>query len=59
MDSSSPDGIDVPNWKSEQPGKGKKESKMKIIRVGVDLAKNVFVRPDSRVSLCFTGEVVT
>ena len=23
--------------------------------VGVDLAKNVFVRPESRLSLCFTG----
>ncbi len=30
---------------------------MKIKRVGVDLAKNVFVRPESRLSFCFTGEV--
>jgi transposase len=42
MDSSSPTGINVPDWKSHQPVKREKESKMKIIRVGVDLAKNVF-----------------
>ncbi len=24
--------------------------------VGVDIAKNVFVRPASRLNLCFTGE---
>jgi hypothetical protein len=27
----------------------------KITRIGVDLAKNVIVRPASRVSFCFTG----
>jgi transposase len=42
MDSSSPTGINVPDWTSYQPVKREKESKMKIIRVGVDLAKNVF-----------------
>ena len=42
MDSSSPTGIDVPDWKSHPPVKREKESEMKIIRVGVDLAKNVF-----------------
>ena len=26
-----------------------------ISRVGVDLAKQVIVRPESRLSLCFTG----
>ena len=30
---------------------------MKITTVGIDLAKNVFVRPASRVSFCFTGEI--
>jgi transposase len=42
MDSSSPTGINVPDWTSYQPVKREKESKMKIIRVGVDLAKIVF-----------------
>jgi hypothetical protein len=35
-------GIYVPNWKFHQPVKRKEKSTMKIIRVGVDLAKNVF-----------------
>jgi transposase len=43
MDSSSPEnGIYVPNWSCYQPVKRKKESTMKIKRVGVDLAKNIF-----------------
>ncbi len=25
--------------------------------IGLDLAKNVFVRPESRVSFCFTGGI--
>jgi len=28
---------------------------MAIVTLGIDLAKNVFVRPESRLSLCFTG----
>ncbi len=32
---------------------------MKITTIGIDLAKKMFVRPESRMSLCFTGEVVT
>jgi hypothetical protein len=28
---------------------------MNIMQVGFDLAKNVFVRPASRLSFCFTG----
>jgi hypothetical protein len=32
---------------------------MKITTVGIDLAKNVFVRPASRVSFCFTGASMT
>jgi hypothetical protein len=28
---------------------------MPIVTIGIDLAKNVFVRPESRVSFCFTG----
>jgi len=28
---------------------------MNIKRVGIDLAKQVFVRPESRLNLCFTG----
>ena len=28
---------------------------MSIVFIGIDLAKNVFVRPESRLSLCFTG----
>ena len=35
-------GIKVPDWSFEKPVTRKKESKMKIIRVGVDLAKSVF-----------------
>jgi transposase len=35
-------GIYVPNWKCHQPVNRKKEPEMKIIRVGVDLAKNIF-----------------
>jgi len=31
---------------------------MKITTVGIDLAKNLFVRPASRVSFCFTGEMM-
>jgi hypothetical protein len=27
----------------------------KIMTIGLDLAKNVFVRPESRLSFCFTG----
>jgi hypothetical protein len=42
MNSSSPNGINVPEWKSYPPVKRGKESKMKIIRVDIDLAKNVF-----------------
>ncbi|MGU7776412.1 hypothetical protein ACV229_40465, partial [Burkholderia sp. MR1-5-21] len=30
-----------------------------ITRVGVDLAKNVMVRPESRLNFCLTGEVMT
>jgi hypothetical protein len=26
-----------------------------IATIGLDIAKNVFVRPESRVSFCFTG----
>ncbi len=32
---------------------------MEIDILGIDLAKHVFVRPASRVSLCFTGAVMT
>ena len=32
---------------------------MAILNVGIDLAKNVFVRPESRLSLCVTGGVMT
>ena len=43
MDSSSPIGIDVPNWLlHHQLTVSTEESTMKISRVGVDLAKNVF-----------------
>ena len=43
MDSSSPlIGIEVPDWKCHPPVNREKESAMKLIRVGVDLAKNVF-----------------
>src|SRR5512137_891653 len=35
-------GIDVPDWKCRPPVDREKESSMKLIRVGVDLAKNVF-----------------
>ena len=32
---------------------------MKITTIGIDLPKQVFVRPESRVSLCFTGATMT
>ena len=35
-------GIKVPDWKCHPPVDREKESAMKLIRVGVDLAKNVF-----------------
>ena len=35
-------GIVVPDWKCQPPVDREKESIMKLIRVGVDLAKNVF-----------------
>jgi transposase len=35
-------GIKVPDWKRYPPVNSEKESTMKLIRVGVDLAKNVF-----------------
>ena len=41
----------------EPPVKNEKESTMKIMRIGVDLAKNVYVRPESRLSFCFTGGI--
>ena len=31
------------------------ESTAKLPVIGLDIAKNVFVRPESRLSLCFTG----
>jgi hypothetical protein len=35
-------GIEVPDWKRYPPVAKEKGSTMKLIRVGVDLAKNVF-----------------
>ena len=35
-------GIKVPDWMCQLPVTGEKESEMKLMRVGVDLAKNVF-----------------
>src|SRR5258708_7589234 len=35
-------GIEVPDWKSHPPVNAEEESSMKLIRVGVDLANNVF-----------------
>ena len=35
-------GIEVPDWKCSPPVNGEEVSTMKLIRVGVDLAKNVF-----------------
>ncbi len=32
---------------------------MKVTTIWIDLAKNVFVRPESRLSLCSTGGVMT
>lgn len=29
----------------------------KITTIGLELAKNVFVRPESRLSFCFTGGI--
>jgi transposase len=35
-------GIKVPDWKRDRPVNGEKRSTMKLMRVGVDLAKSVF-----------------
>src|SRR5262249_37585880 len=35
-------GIEVPDWKCHRPVDGEKRSTMKLMRVGVDLAKSVF-----------------
>jgi len=35
-------GINVPDWKRYRPVNGEKESTMKLMRIGVDLAKAVF-----------------
>jgi hypothetical protein len=32
---------------------------MNVTTIGIDLAKNIFVRPASRVSFCFTGAGMT
>jgi hypothetical protein len=32
---------------------------MNITTIGLDLAKNVFVRPVSRLSFCFTGGLMS
>jgi hypothetical protein len=37
-----PNGIIVPDWKRYRPVNGEKGSTMKLMRVGVDLAKAVF-----------------
>ena len=37
-----PNGINVPDWKRYRPVNGEKESTMKLMRVGIDLAKAVF-----------------
>jgi hypothetical protein len=58
MDAPTLNGIDVPKWKCQPPLKRMGASVMKITTVGIDLAKNVFVRPASRLSFCFTGEVM-
>jgi transposase len=55
MDSSLRNGIDVPDWKCRVTSQRKKESTMKIMRIGLDLAKNVFqvhgVDPQGKVVL--------
>src|SRR5215472_8573447 len=35
-------GIEVPDWRCHRPVDGEKRSTMKLMRVGVDLAKSVF-----------------
>jgi hypothetical protein len=52
------DGIDVPEWKCHLALEPEGASTMQITTVGLDLAKNVFVRPESRLSLCVTGGVM-
>lgn len=42
MDSSLLYGIDVPEWECQNPSTRKKESEMKVTRIGIDLAKQVF-----------------
>jgi len=39
--------------------RNQEESEMNATTVAVDLAKNVFVRPESRLSFCFTGGLFT
>lgn len=42
MDSSPLCEIEVPDWECQPPVTRKKESGMKVTRVGIDLAKQVF-----------------
>jgi len=62
MDSSSPYGIYVPDWSCCSQSQEKKESVMKLIRVGVDLAKNVFqlrgIVPDIPISFLVGAKTV-
>jgi transposase len=46
-------GINVPKWKVHQPIEPRGESPMKIATVGIDLAKNAFQPPESKISAGF------
>jgi len=59
MDAPTRNGIDVPKWKCHRPLEPRGASIMKITTIGIDLAKSVFVRPASRLSLCLTGGTTT
>ena len=42
MDAPTFDGIDVPEWKCQQPLEPEGAPTMQITTIGIDLAKNVF-----------------
>jgi hypothetical protein len=52
-------GIKMPRWGSHAPSTHSKGKSMAIVTLGIDLAKNVFARPASRVNFCFTGAGMT
>jgi hypothetical protein len=59
MDAPTRNGISVPKWSCVSTTSQTGAPIMKATTIGIDLAKNLFVRPASRVSFCFTGAGIT